>query len=81
MKAARYCTLITLDTGGHPRARIVDPLIGADGSIWIATNAQTRKVEAIARDPRVTLISSRHNLTNDPKTWRPVIVDIPGTKA
>ena len=57
MKAARYCTLVTIGTDGQPQARIVDPLVTADGaSIWIATNPLTRKVREIARDPRVTLM-------------------------
>ena len=33
MRAARYCTLITIGDGGQPQARIVDPLIAeAEGS-------------------------------------------------
>ncbi len=56
MKAARQCTLVTIGGGGHPQARIVEPLIGADGSIWIATNSLTRKVQEIKKDPRVTLM-------------------------
>lgn len=56
MRAARYCTLITINDGGHPQSRIVDPLIAeSEGSIWIATNPQSRKVKEIERDPRVTL--------------------------
>jgi general stress protein 26 len=56
MKVARYCTLITIGEGGHPQARIVDPLIAeAEGSIWIATNPRSRKVREIEKDPRVTL--------------------------
>jgi general stress protein 26 len=136
MKAARYCTLITVDEGGQPQARIVDPLIAeSEGAIWIATNPLTRKVKEIARDPRVALMffnaaaneyvtvratakvvtdparkaahwkpewkgfykdqsrgpdfmlfeltptrfevsSARHQMNNDPKTWRPVILEI-----
>ncbi len=55
MKAARQCTLVTIGEDGHPQARIVEPLIAADGAVWIATNALTRKVREIKRDPRVTL--------------------------
>ena len=137
MKAARYCTLITMGDDGRPQARIVDPLIAErEGSIWIATNPLTRKVKEIARDPRVTLMffnssaneyvtviadarvvtdaarkaahwkdewrpfykeqvrgsdfmlfevrptrleisSPRHQLSNDPQTWRPVILNLP----
>lgn len=136
MKAARYCTFITIGDGGQPQARIVDPLIAeSEGAIWVATNPLTRKVEELKRDPRVTLMffnaaaneyvtvfaraavvtdaarkaahwkpewqpfykdrtrgpdfmlielrpfrleisSPRHKLTNDEKTWRPVILEL-----
>jgi general stress protein 26 len=57
MKAARYCTLITLGADGQPQARIVDPLVvESEGRIWIATNPLTRKVAEIKRDSRVTLM-------------------------
>lgn len=56
MKASRQCTLVTIGDDGQPRARIVEPLIAADGSIWIATNPLTRKVQEIKQDPRVTLM-------------------------
>jgi general stress protein 26 len=56
MKAARYCTLVTIGDDGHPQARIVDPLIAeTEGAIWIATNPSSRKVKEIENDPRVTL--------------------------
>lgn len=56
MTAARYCTLVTIGGDSHPQARIVDPLLGSDRTIWIATNPLTRKVEEIRRDARVTLL-------------------------
>jgi general stress protein 26 len=56
MKVARQCTLVTIGEDGQPQARIVEPLIAADGSIWIATNPLTRKVQEIKKDPRVTLM-------------------------
>jgi general stress protein 26 len=56
MKAARQCTLVTIGEDGQPQARIVEPLIAADGSVWIATNSLTRKVQEIRKDPRVTLM-------------------------
>lgn len=53
---AHYCALITLGADGHPQARVVDPFPpDSDFTIWIATNALTRKVEQIKRDPRVTV--------------------------
>jgi PPOX class probable F420-dependent enzyme len=57
MRAARYCTLVTIGADGQPQARIVDPLVAeSEGTIWIATNPLTRKVDEIRRDPRVTLM-------------------------
>src|SRR5687767_964802 len=56
MKLARYCTLVTVGLDGQPQARIIDPLTGVGTSIWIATNPQTRKVQEIQRDSRVTLL-------------------------
>lgn len=135
VKAARYATLVTVGRDGHPQARIVDPLAGADHTLWIATNPASRKVQEIRRDARVTLLffnaaaneyvtvhgrarvvtdaatrasrwkpewdgfyknrhegadfmlvevrptrlelsSARLGFANDPKTWKPVIVDL-----
>lgn len=136
MKAARYCTLITIGEDGQPQARIVDPLVAeGEGSIWMATNPLTRKVKEIEKDSRVTLMffnaaageyvtvlgnatlvtdaarkaahwkpewqpfykdqsrgpdfmlfeirpfqlevsSPRHEMANDAKTWRPVILKL-----
>jgi general stress protein 26 len=57
MQEARYCTLVTLGPDGQPQARIVDPFVpDSDLTVWIATNALTRKVEEIRRNPRVTLL-------------------------
>lgn len=53
---ARYATFVTLGDTGHPQARIVDPFPpDEDLTIWVATNARSRKVGQIAADPRVTL--------------------------
>jgi general stress protein 26 len=53
---ARYATFGTLDERGAPQARIVDPFSPEDEfTIWVATNSRSRKVEQIARDPRVVL--------------------------
>ena len=56
--AARYATLATIDDlGGFPYSRIVDPFAPEpDFSIWIGTNAETRKVQQIGRNPRVSLL-------------------------
>jgi hypothetical protein len=56
MQEARYCTFVTAGRDGQPQARIVDPFPpDSDFVVWIATNALTRKVEEIRRNPRVTL--------------------------
>lgn len=57
MADARYATMVTLGPDGRPQARIVDPFAPEeDLTVWIATNANTRKVREIAADPRVTLL-------------------------
>jgi general stress protein 26 len=56
MREARFCALITLDASGAPQARAMDPFPPEpDLDVWLATNAKTRKVDQIRRDPRVTL--------------------------
>jgi general stress protein 26 len=53
----RYCTLVTLDEKGAPDARVMDAFpMEADGSLWMATKAGSRKVAQIRREPRVTLL-------------------------
>lgn len=57
MQKARYATLVTLGEDGHPQARVVDPFAPEAGlTVWIGTNAVTRKVGQVRRDPRVTLL-------------------------
>ena len=56
MRQARCCTLVTVGTDGQPQARVMDPFPPEeDLTIWLATNAATRKVAQIGRDARVTL--------------------------
>jgi general stress protein 26 len=56
MERARYCTLVTLGDGGHPQARIMDAFPPEEEMVvWMATNARSRKVAEIRKDPRVTL--------------------------
>jgi len=53
---ARFNTLVTLDADGLPRIRPMDPLPPeGEMTIWFATNPNTRKVEEIRRDPRVSV--------------------------
>lgn len=137
MRKARYCAFITLGEDGQPQARAVDPLGPDDDmTVWVGTNAATRKVAQLRKDPRVTLfyfdaaapayvtligtaetssdpaekakhwknewsafykdqyrgpdfvllrvrpsrleiVSESHGLLNDPKTWRPVVLEFP----
>lgn len=80
---ARYATLSTIDASGQPHARVVDPF-GPDEpfTIWIGTNAATRKLEHIAANPRVTLLyfdaARQHYVT---VTGRAIIVRDPAEKA
>jgi general stress protein 26 len=56
MMAAEYCFLITLDDGGQPQARLMDPFEPEpDMTIWMATDRATRKVGQIRSDPRATM--------------------------
>jgi len=57
MTRARYATLATNGPGGQPQARIVDPVApDKDLTVWIGTNALTRKVTEIRWNNRVTLL-------------------------
>jgi len=50
------CTLITLDSAGVPRARIMDPFAPEDDlSVWFGTNSKSRKVDQIKKDSRVSI--------------------------
>ncbi len=73
------CTLITVDTTGHPTARIMDPFPPEENmEIWLGTNKNSRKVQEIKKDSRVTLyyeipngvgyvlIKGNANLVDDP---------------
>ncbi len=56
MTAAETCALITLDEEGRPRVRAMDPFIPEnDLTVWFGTNANSRKVDQIKKDSRVTL--------------------------
>lgn len=53
---AGTCALITIDNTGSPRARAMDPFpVEEDFTIWFGTNSNSRKVDQIKNDPRVTL--------------------------
>lgn len=56
IEQARYCALITLDERGQPHARTIDAFAPEDTFVvWIGTNAASRKIAHIKREPRVTL--------------------------
>jgi len=56
MTATGTCALITLDKEGRPRVRAMDPFIPEnDLTVWFGTNANSRKIDQIKKDPRVTL--------------------------
>lgn len=56
MQKARYCAFITLGEDGQPQVRAVDPLGPDDDmTVWVGTNAATRKLAQVRKDPRVTL--------------------------
>ncbi len=63
---AGFVTLITQGDDGRARSRIMDPhLPGENFVVWMATNPQSRKVEELRRDPRVTL----HYFQADPPAY------------
>ena len=52
MISAKTCALITLDSEGRPRVRVMDPFIPEnDFTVWFGTNPKTRKVEQIKNNP------------------------------
>ena len=54
--ASRYCALITIDRRGRSQVRTMDPFPpDQEMVIWLGTNAHSRKVGEIRRQPRVTL--------------------------
>jgi len=56
MTSAKTCALITIDSEGRPRVRVMDPFIPEnDFTVWFGTNPKTRKVEQIKNNPKVTL--------------------------
>ena len=56
MQRARFCTLVTIGSGGHPQARIMDAFPPDEGMVvWMATTPSSRKAGEIRKDPRVTV--------------------------
>ncbi len=78
--SARYCSLITVTSGGKAEARAMDPLAPDDKMvIWFSTNPLSQKVRDIRLNPKVTVyyfdaqaqgyvsIQGTARLVNDPK--------------
>lgn len=56
MTSAKTCALITLDDEDRPMVRIMDPFLPeSDFTIWLGTNPESRKVDQIKKNPKVTL--------------------------
>lgn len=80
MKSAGFCALISIDQGGKPIARTMDPFApDSNFVVWFGTNPRSRKVKEIKRNPKVCLYYSNPEstgyvmiqgiakLVNDPK--------------
>ncbi len=56
MAAAGTCALISLDENDSPMVRTMDPFLPeSDFTVWFGTNAKSRKVSQIKKNPKVTL--------------------------
>lgn len=56
MEAAEFCFLITLDESGRANARLMQPFgPEEDMAVWLGASPESRKVEEILEDDRVTL--------------------------
>lgn len=54
--AAKTCALITLDEEGNTRVRTMDPFQPEENfTVWLGTNANSRKVKQIKKHPQVSL--------------------------
>ena len=54
--SAYYCTLISIDKNGQPRARVMEPFKPDDNyEIWLATNPKSRKVQQIKNNSKSTV--------------------------
>jgi len=61
MGAQQYCALITIDAAGRPQIRTMNPFPPDEQMVvWMATNINSRKVQEIRKDPRVSLYYADH---------------------
>ncbi|WP_232665351.1 pyridoxamine 5'-phosphate oxidase family protein [Pseudonocardia sp. TRM90224] len=60
-----WCTLVTIDTAGRPRSRVVHPVweVTGDGELfgWLTTRSGTPKLRHIAATPHVSCSYWREN--------------------
>lgn len=60
--ASEYCTLITIDSLGHPNGRLMDPMPpDSKFRIYLATNPRSAKVQEITSNPKVSLFYQMSN--------------------
>ncbi|MDG2195093.1 MAG: pyridoxamine 5'-phosphate oxidase family protein [Polaribacter sp.] len=56
MESSYYCTLITQDKKGQPKARVVEPFLPEkEYTVWMATNPYSRKVTQLKNNSKTTL--------------------------
>ena len=56
IESSYFCTLITQDKNGQPRARVVEPFLPEkDFTVWMATNPKSRKVAQLKNNSKTTL--------------------------
>jgi general stress protein 26 len=61
IKSTNYCALVTLDESGQPQVRTMNPFPMTDKiDIWFATNRNSRKVNEIKKDPRISVYWADH---------------------
>lgn len=59
ISSSEFCALITLDSKGHPQVRTMEVLpVEEDFTVWFGTNKNSRKVNQVKNDPRVTVYYS-----------------------
>ena len=56
LDSIEYCSLITIDSIGQPRVRIMSPFpVDSTFTVWLGTHSKSRKVYQIRNNPKVTL--------------------------
>lgn len=59
IQETNYCALITLDSTGQPQVRTMEVLpVEENFTAWFGTNKNSRKVNQVKNDPRVTVYYS-----------------------